>query len=60
MDGMSKTRKGDREIISVSLPVDVYDALQDICEKRDYNRSALIASAITLYLLQLGVKVGER
>lgn len=60
MDGMSKTRKGDREIISVSLPVDVYDVLQDICEKRDYNRSALIASAITLYLSQLGVKVGER
>ena len=37
MDGMSKTRKGDREIISVSLPVDVYDVLQDICEKRDLS-----------------------
>ena len=60
MDGMSKTRKGDREIISVSLPVDVYDVLQDICEKRDYNRSALIASAITNYLKMLGLKGGER
>lgn len=60
MDGMSKTRKGDREIISVSLPVDIYDVLQEICEKRDYNRSAMITSAITAYLRKLGVKVGER
>ena len=29
-DGMSKTRKGDREIISVSLPLPVYDAMQEV------------------------------
>lgn len=60
MDGMSKTRKGDREIISVSLPVALYDAMQDFCERKDLNRSAMITSAITAYLKRLGVKVGEK
>lgn len=60
MDGMSKTRKGDREIISVSLPVSLYDAMQELCERKDLNRSAMITSAITAYLKRLGVKVGEK
>ena len=59
-DGMSKTRKGDREIISVSLPLAVYDALQEVCDHYDINRSALVASAITDRLRELGKKVGER
>ncbi len=60
MDGMSKsTRKGDREIISVSLPIPVYEALQRNCENYDFNRSSLIASAIADHLRQLGVRIGE-
>ena len=59
-DGMSKTRKGDREIISVSLPLPVYDALQEVCDHYNMNRSSMIASAIAEYLRKLGVKVGEQ
>ena len=59
-DGMSKTRKGDREIISVSLPLPVYYAMVDACEKYDLNRSAMIASAIAEYLRGLGVRIGEQ
>lgn len=58
--GMSKTRKGDREIISVSLPLELYDRMQEICDHYNLNRSAMIASAIAEYIRILGVKVGER
>ena len=59
-DGMSKTRKGDREIISVSLPLPVYDAMQEVCDHYNMNRSSMVASAIVEYLRSLGVKVGEQ
>ena len=59
-DGISKTRKGDREIISVSLPLPVYDAMQEVCAHYNMNRSSMIASAIADYLRSLGIKVGER
>lgn len=59
-DGMSKTRKGDREIISVSLPLEVYDKMQEVCDHYNMNRSSMIASAIAEYLRSLGVRVGER
>ena len=58
-DGMSKTRKGDREIISVSLPLPVYDAMQDLCDDYNMNRSSFVASAIVNYLEKFGVRVGE-
>lgn len=58
-DGMSKTRKGDREIISVSLPLDLYDAMQEVCDRYHMNRSAMVANAISDYLHALGAKVGE-
>ena len=58
-DGMSKTRKGDREIISVSLPLPVYDSLQELCDHYNMNRSSLIATAIANYLREFGIKVGE-
>ncbi len=58
-DGMSKTRKGDREIISVSLPLPVYDAMEELCDHYNMNRSAMVASAIADYLQKLGIKVGE-
>ena len=58
-DGMSKTRKGDREIISVSLPLELYDRMQEVCDHYNMNRSSMIASAISEYLRDLGVRVGE-
>lgn len=57
---MSKTRKGDREIISVSLPIALYDAMEEICDHFNMNRSAMIANAIARYLENLGKRVGER
>lgn len=59
-DGISKTRKGDREIISVSLPLPVYDAMQEVCDHYNMNRSSMIASSIADYLRKLGIKVGEQ
>ena len=59
-DGMSKTRKGDREIISVSLPLPVYDAMQELCDHYNMNRSSLVATAIENYLRKFGIKVGEQ
>lgn len=58
-DGI-KTRKGDRQIVSVSLPLPVYDALQEVADHYSLNRSALIAKAIVDYLKDLGLKVGEK
>ena len=60
MDGMSKTRKGDREIISVSLPLPVYDAMQKVCDHYNMNRSSMVATAIADYLRSLDFKVGEK
>ena len=61
LDGkMSKTRKGDREIISVSLPLEVYDKMVELCDHYNMNRSAMIASAIANYLREMGMRVGER
>lgn len=57
---ISKTRKGDREIISVSVPLSLYDAMEEVCEHYNLNRSAMISSAIADYLRSLGYKVGER
>ena len=59
-DGMSKTRKGDREIISVSLPLEVYDKMEELCDHFNINRSAMVASAIAKYLREMGLRVGER
>lgn len=62
LDGknVSKTRKGDRVIISVSLPLEVYDMMEEVCDHYHLNRSAMIASAIVRYLESLGLRVGER
>ena len=57
---ISKTRKGDREIISVSLPLEVYDKMEELCDHFNVNRSAMVASAISNYLREIGMRVGER
>lgn len=56
----SKTRKGDREIISVSLPLEVYDKMEELCDHFHMNRSALVAASIANYLRDMGIRVGER
>ena len=57
-DGTNKTRKGDREIISVSLPIAVYDAMMELCDHYNMNRSSMVAAAIASYLRSMGVKIG--
>lgn len=56
----SSTRKGDREIISVSLPVSLYEKMEEVCDHYHMNRSAMVSSAIRDYLGSLGVVVGEQ
>lgn len=55
----SKTRKGDREIISVSLPLDVYRQLTSVCLLHGYNRSALVSIAVTDYLRNYRTELRE-
>lgn len=57
---ISKTRKGDREIISVSLPLEVFDKMEELCDHYNMNRSAMVATAISNYLREMGLRVGER
>ena len=58
-DSNSKTRKGDREVVSISLPLPVYYALIDTCENHNFNRSALVSAAIAQYLRSLGIQIRE-
>lgn len=60
METGSKSRKGERQIVSVSLPLPVYDALEEVADHYSMNRSALIAKAITNYLETMGLKVGDK
>lgn len=60
MKDNSKTRKGDREIISVSLPVSLYEKMEEVCDHYHMNRSAMVSSAIRDYLGSLGAVVGEQ
>ena len=57
---ISKTRKGDREIISVYLPLELYDRMEEMCDHFNMNRSAMIATAIANYIREMGMRVGER
>lgn len=44
------TRRADREIISISLPVSLYERFKLLCERESLNRSAVISAAIRDYL----------
>ena len=44
------TRRADREIISISLPVSLYERFKLLCEREGLNRSAIISAAIRDYL----------
>lgn len=60
MKDNSRTRKGDREIISVSLPISLFEKVEEVCDHYHMNRSAMVASAVKDYLESLGVVVGEQ
>ena len=49
-ENVSKTRKGEREIISISLPLPLYQRLQEVCSAGTMNRSAVISKAIEMFL----------
>ena len=51
--------KGDREIISVSIPTALFHAMEEVCDHFNMNRSAMISSAVLDYLERLGKRVGE-
>lgn len=44
------TRRADREIISISLPVALYERFRLLCERESLNRSAVVSAAIRDYL----------
>ena len=46
----TSTRRADREIISISLPVSLYERFKLLCERESLNRSAVISAAIRDYL----------
>ena len=55
----AKTRKGQRQIVSVSLSLPVADALERLGLDYNINRSDFINRAIADKLNRLGYKVGE-
>ena len=55
----NKTRKGQRQIVSVSLTLPVSEALEKMELQFNINRSGFINDAIAEKLNNLGVKVGE-
>ena len=55
----NKTRKGQRQIVSVSLTLPVFEALEKLELQFNFNRSGFINDAIAEKLNNLGVKVGE-
>ena len=55
----AKTRKGQRQIVSVSLTLPVSEALEKLELQFNINRSGFINDAIAEKLNNLGVKVGE-
>ena len=55
----NKTRKGQRQIASVSLTLPVSEALEKLELQFNINRSGFINDAIAEKLNNLGVKVGE-
>ena len=55
----NKTRKGQRQIVSVSLTLPVSEALEKLELQFNINRSGCINDAIAEKLNNLGVKVGE-
>ena len=57
-ENISKTRKAGREILTVSLPISLFDHLQSLCKQNNINRSALVAVAIAEHLQKISPREG--
>ena len=55
----NNSRKGDRQIVSVAIPVNVYETLTEIVEHFNMSRSELITRAIIAYMRDLGAFIGR-
>lgn len=55
----NNSRKGDRQIVSVAIPVTVYETLTLVVEHFNISRSELITRAIRAYLHDLGAVIGR-
>ena len=63
LDGKRKYsthQKGDRETISVSLPLSLGECLEKLCVQYNKTRSEVVASALWYFCNSLGMKVGEK
>ena len=58
-DGTNKREYGNRVVISVSLPKELAAALEYVCEHYDLNKSAFVSRAVSAYIKDIGLKVGE-
>lgn len=52
--------KGDREIISVSLPLRYGELLEKYCELRNVSRSEAIHTALSVMFNTIGMEVREK
>ena len=52
-------QKGDREIISVSLPFRHGELLEKCTEHYNASRSEIVAKALTLFFTNIGMEVRE-
>ncbi len=50
MKNPEKSRKGDRQILSVSIPIPLYERLDNLMQKQPYNRAAFVTMAIETML----------
>ena len=55
----NNSRKGDRQIVSVAIPVNVYETLTAVMEHFNISRSELITKAVVVYLRDLGAVIGR-
>ena len=55
----NNSRKGDRQIVSVAIPVNVYETLTAVMGHFNISRSELITKAVVAYLRDLGAFIGR-
>ena len=53
-------QKGDREIISISIPLRHGELLEQLTEQYNNSRSEIVTVALTCFFTKLGIKVGEK
>lgn len=53
-------QKGDREIISVSLPLRYGELLEEYCLMKNVSRSEAVHTALSIMFHALGIEVKEK